>query len=187
MGGWTIAAALQPAGFDSFHDSVSALAGLAAADRAVMTVGLAGLGTCHIVTAAGLAPARPAGRLVLAAGGVATVLVAAFPLPLVGTSQAHRLVAGIAFVALALWPALALRQGQSVPRSLRPYPSIIAAAALLGLLALFAAQLSDDGLYIGLTERLVAGAQALWPLVVVLSARLSDRHTLVPLDGQHSR
>jgi hypothetical protein len=53
--------------------------------------------------------------------------------------------------------------------------SFIAAAGLLVLLGLFAAQLSVDGGFIGLTERLVAGAEAVWPLVVVLTARLANR------------
>ncbi len=175
VGGWTVAAALQPAGYSSNRDSISALAGLAATDRAVMTAGLVGLGVCHLVTACGLRPARLAGRLLLAVGGLATVLVAAFPLPLVGTSQTHGLVAGLAFVALGLWPAFAWRHGPAAPRALRPYVSFIAAAGLLVLLGLFAAQLSVDGAFIGLTERLVAGAEAVWPLVVVLTARLADR------------
>ncbi len=180
VGGWTVAAARQPAGYSSGRDSISALAGLAANDRAVMTAGLVGLGVCHLVTACGLRPARFAGRLMLAVGGVATVLVAAFPLPVVGTSQTHRLVAGLAFVALGLWPAFAWRHGLAAPWGLRPYVSFIAAACLLVLLGLFAAQLSFDGAFIGLTERLVAGAEAVWPLVVVLTARLADRASPLP-------
>ncbi len=175
VGGWTLAAVLQPAGYSSNRDSISALAGLAATDRAVMTAGLVGLGVCHLVTACGLRPARLAGRLLLAVGGLATVLAAAFPLPLVGTSQTHGLVAGLAFVALGLWPAFAWRHGPAAPRALRPYVSFIAAAGLLVLLGLFAEQLAVDGASIGLTERLVAGAEAVWPLVVVLTARLADR------------
>jgi len=175
VGGWTVAAARQPAGYSSSRDSISALAGVAAADRAVMTTGLVGLGVCHLVTACGLRPARLAGRLLLAVGGLATVLVAAFPLPPVGTSQAHGLVAGLAFVTLGLWPAFAWRLGQTAPWGLRPYVSFMAAVGLLVLLGLFAAQLSVDGGFVGLTERLVAGAEAIWPLVVVLTARLADR------------
>jgi LPXTG-motif cell wall-anchored protein len=47
---------------------------------------------------------------VLAIGGVATILVAAFPLPATGTSQAHALVAGVSLTSLALWPAPAWRR-----------------------------------------------------------------------------
>jgi hypothetical membrane protein len=175
LGGWTLAAALQPAGYSSVRDTISALAGLGATDRAVMTIGLAGLGICHVVTALGLRPAERFGRLLLTIGGVATVLVAVFPVPRVGTSDVHRLVAGIALVMLGLWPALAWRRGRPMPWGLRPLVSTVAATVLLGLLSWFAAQLYAGGPQVGLTERLVAGAEALWPLVVVLTARRASR------------
>src|SRR5262245_28691786 len=92
IGGWTLAARLQPRGYNSLRDTISALAGLGATDRWVMTAGLAGLGICHLVTSLGLRPAASTGRVALAVGGVATILVAAFPLPRIGTSEAHRLV-----------------------------------------------------------------------------------------------
>jgi hypothetical membrane protein len=175
IGSWTVAADLQPAGYSSSRDTISALAGLAATDREVMTAGFVGLGVCHLVTAWGLRPARPTGRLMLAVGGLATILVAAFPLPLVGPSQAHRLVAGLALVTLGLWPVFARRDGPAAPWGLRPYVSLTAAAGFLILLGLLAAQLPGDGGLTGLTERLVAGAEAVWPLVVVVTVRLADR------------
>src|ERR1700719_1348053 len=89
IGGWTIAQARQPPGYSPVRDTISALAARGAADRWVMTSALAGLGACHVVTALGLRPARPGGRVVLAGGGVATVLVAAFPQPAHGNSVAH--------------------------------------------------------------------------------------------------
>jgi len=174
IGGWTLAAARQPGGFDSVRDTISALAGRGATDRWVMTAGLAGLGACHLVTALGLRTAAGPGRLLLATGGAASVLVAVFPVPAEGSSAVHQAVAGVSFVSLGLWPALAWRRGRSVPRILRPPASIAAAAGLCGLLGWFAVELYGDGQRIGLTERLVAGAQALWPLAVVLSARRDD-------------
>lgn len=66
-----------------------------------MTVGLAGLGICHGVTAAGLRPAAAAGRVVLVVGGAATLAVAALPLPRVGTSSVHGM-AAVGFVSLAV-------------------------------------------------------------------------------------
>jgi hypothetical membrane protein len=167
IGGWTVGAALQPGRFDSVRDTISALAGRGATDRWVMTAGLAGLGVCHLVTALGLRPAARPGRLLLATGGAAAVLVAVFPVPAEGSSAVHQAVAGVSFVSLALWPALSGRRG---PRVLKPPTSIAAAATLCGLLGWFAVELYGDGQRIGLTERLVAGAQALWPLAVVLGA-----------------
>lgn len=160
IGGWTLAAALQPQ-FDSVRQTISALAGYGARDRWVMTAGLVLLGVCHVVTASGLTGARPAGRLLLAFGGAATVVVAAFPLPAQGTSTAHAAFAVVAFLALALWPIAARRQ-QTL--------SAVATVIMLGLLIAFGLQLGGPA-YVGLLERLLAGVESLWPLVFVVTAR----------------
>ncbi len=179
IGGWTLAARLQPGGFDSSTDTISALAGLAATDRWVMTTALLGLGVCHVTTASGLTAAAPAGRVLLAIGGIATVAVAAFPLPAVGSSAAHTTAAGIAFVALSAWPLAAWhrrRSGKSgpaaLPWTLRPVASIGAATVLFILLGGFGVALSRSE-FVGGAERITAAAQALWPLVVVWSVRLT--------------
>ena len=174
IGGWTVAAARQQGGFDSLERTISDLAALGADDRWLMTGALAGLGACHVTTAAALRDAAPAGRAVLAAGGVATVLVAAFPLPADESgSTAHTIVAGTAFLALAVWPALAGRRG--APAVLRPGPSAVAAATLLGLVAWFGVELSSDEGGVGLAERVTAGAQALWPMAVAWGAAAAAR------------
>ncbi|RZS87059.1 putative membrane protein [Motilibacter rhizosphaerae] len=166
IGGWTLAARLQD-GFDSRRETISALAGLGMPHRVVMTTGLALLGAAHLGTAAALSPARPAGRLVLATGGAATVLVAAYPLREGGGPPEHAVAAGVAFTALAVWPALAARRGGP----LRPVPAAVATAGLLGLVGWFAAELSAGTDRVGLAERAAAGAQALWPLAAVALAR----------------
>ena len=175
MGGWTVAARRQPAGFDSTTDTISALAALGAQDRWLMTSALVGLGASHVVTALALRPFPRRGRLLLGAGGVATLLVAAFPLPDSDDgSVPHTVVAGIAFVALSAWPALAWRRGARDPAPLRPAVALGAATVLLGLLGWFGAELATDGDRVGLTERVTAGAQALWPLAVVVASRRRD-------------
>src|SRR5258708_15948435 len=103
IGGWTVAAALQP-DFDSIRQTISELAGYGARDRWVMTCGLVVLVVCHVVTATGLTGVRPLGRLLLALGGVATVVVSALPVPVHGPSTAHGVFAYLGFTALALWP-----------------------------------------------------------------------------------
>jgi hypothetical membrane protein len=173
IGGATLAAARQPTGFSSVRDTISALAGLGATDRWLMTGALVALGLCHLVTALSLRPAAGPGRVVLAIGGVAVLAVAAFPLPVHGSSSRHQMVAGISFVALALWPALAWRRGPGVPWSLRPVLSIVVAIVLLALVGWFAVGLSDARA--GLSERIAADAQSLWPLIAVLGARSGDR------------
>lgn len=173
MGGWTVAAARQRDSFDPVLETISALAAYGADDRWVMTTALAGLGICHVTTAAALRGAAPVGRAILAGGGVATVLVAVFPLPADESgSGAHTVVAATAFLALAVWPALAGRRDASnVAGPLQPVASVVAAAVLLGLVGWFAAELTSDGDRVGLTERVAAGAQSLWPLVAAWGSR----------------
>ncbi|GLY03835.1 membrane protein [Actinoplanes sp. NBRC 101535] len=173
IGGWEVAARRQPAGFDSTVDTISALAALDATDRWLMTAALVGVGIAHVVTALGLSRAAPAGRIVLGLGGVATMLVAAFPLAPDASTTAHMTVATAAFVALAVWPALAWRRGPG-PAALRPAVSSAAALVLLGLIGWFAVTLTT-GDHVGLAERVAAGAQSLWPLATVLSSRGSGR------------
>ena len=168
IGGWTLAASRQPPGYDPVVGTISALAARGAADRWVMTSALAALGLCHAVTALGLRPAAPRGRFVLAAGGIATMLVAAFPQPDTGASAGHAVAAGVAFSALAVWPALSSRQAAHTPVGLRPAVALTATAVLAGLAVYFTLQL-HGGTRVGLAERVLAGAQALWPLFVTTS------------------
>jgi hypothetical protein len=132
-----------------------------------MTLAIAGTGACHLVTASGLRPAARPGRALLALGGAATLLVAALPLPSGdGGSVPHGISAFVAFLMLSLWPFGAWHRGAPIPWGLRPAVSLVAGAVLVVLLAAFgvALALGND---VGLTERLAAGAQALWPSIVV--------------------
>jgi hypothetical membrane protein len=168
IGGWTLAESRQPPDYDPVRDTISALAAQGATDRWIMTSALAGLGACYLITAAGLGSAKSAGRCVLAVGGVGTVLVAAFPQPVEGNSVAHTVAATVAFVALAAWPVCAARR-RPCPALLTPTASVIATLGLLGLVGWFALEL--HGGQRGLAERFAAGAEALWPLAVVFTAR----------------
>ena len=175
VGGWTLAAALQPGSFDAVSGTISSLAAQGAADRWVMTLALAGTGACHVITGLALRPAASAGRLILMAGGVAVVLVAAFPETAVdGGSLAHTFWSTFAFVALAVWPLAASRRGSLVPAWLRPGVRAGVAVVLLGLLVWFGTELIGAGRQLGLAERVLAGAEAGWPLVVVLACRWSQ-------------
>ena len=175
VGGWTLAAGLQPGSFDSVSGTISSLAGQDAADRWVMTLALAGTGACHVVTGLALRPAALAGRLVLMAGGAAVVLVAAFPETAGGGgSLAHTFWSTFAFVALALWPLAASGRGPSTPAWLRPGVCAVAAGVMFSLLVWFYTELIGAGQQLGLAERVLAGAEAGWPLTVVLACRLSQ-------------
>jgi hypothetical membrane protein len=158
----------QPAGYNPIRDTISSLAAQGATDRWVMTSALAGLGVCHVITAVGLRPARSAGRALLAGGGVATLMVAAFPQPERGNSVAHTIAAALAFTGLALWPIFAAESHSDSP--VLTYPICIAASVLLsGLVLWFVAEV--HGGHRGLAERAAAGSQAVWPLVVVIATR----------------
>jgi hypothetical membrane protein len=161
IGGWTLAATRQPEAYDATRDTISALAAVGAEDRWVMTTGFLVLGGCHVVTALGLSEAHRWGRLVLGAGGVAVVGVAVAAEP----STAHVPVATASFVALSLWPGLSGLPGRRT--------GWVATAVLGGLLAWFSLELG--GPRSGLAERVVAGAQVLWPLAVVLTLRARGR------------
>jgi hypothetical protein len=139
------------------------------------------VGLCHLVTAAGLRPAATSGRVLLGLGGAGTLAVAACPLPAdYGSFAAHGVAAGVAFGALACWPVLSTSgpdrsagpvtrrpAGRRLPFGLRRPVALAAGGLLLGLLGWFVSQL--DGPVLGLSERVAAGAQALWPAVVVLT------------------
>lgn len=166
IGGWQLAAARQPGGFDPVNQTISALAARGATDPWIMTTALVGVGVCHTITAAGLASAAVPGRVLLGAGGVSTVVLAAFPLSVTGDSPVHVAAAAVAFGTLSIWPALAWRR-RTPGRS----SSHLAAAGLLALLGWFGIEYLSEGPRIGLSERVLAGAQVLWPLAAVLLAR----------------
>jgi len=172
IGGWTVAASRQPEPFDPVADTISALAASGAGDRWVMTAALAGVGLCHVTTALALRPLARPGRVLLGTGGVATLLVAAFPLPDGdGGSVPHTLAAAVAFLALSAWPAVAWRRGARWPAPARPGVALGAATVLLGLLGWLCAELAADDGRVGVAERVTAGAQALWLLAAVAASR----------------
>lgn len=124
IGGWTLAQARQSGGFSGVGDTISALAAEGADDPWILTAGLFVLGACHLATAAGLNEAAPAGRILLALGGAATV-------------------ATTVMLVLLAWLGLELRVGNAL----------------------------------GLSERVLAGLQSLWPLIVAAGV-VRSRHVL---------
>ena len=156
IGGWSLAASRQPSSYAPLRDTISALAAHGATDPWIMTIGLAVLGACHLATASGLTEAARPGRAVLAAGGMATIAVAALPQP----SSGHTPAATVGFIALAVWPVLSGVPGRR-----------LAGAATVGLVILLGWLLLElhDGDLLGLSERVLAGAEALWPLAVALA------------------
>jgi hypothetical protein len=117
----------------------------------------------------------------------------------------------VAFVSLAAWPALSWRrrltaedceelhdhdeEGRTaepcedaidraeaaIPVAFRPEVALAASGVLLVGQGWFFVELVKDGGRVGLSERVAAGSQALWPLIAVLATR----HR--PPDGTHDR
>jgi hypothetical membrane protein len=154
IGGFMLGAAAQPASYNSARDTISALAARGATDRWIMTTAFVLLGACHVVTAVALR------RPVFAVGGLATALIAFAPQPAHGSSDLHLGLAAVALIALAIWPAQDGRRGR------------LAALVLVLFLVWFGIALNTDTA-VGLTERILTVAEALWPIVVVRSARIA--------------
>ena len=183
VGGTAVATALQPPSFNWLASTVSTLTEREAADPWVMTAVFAATGACEMATALALRPAAMPGRLMLAAAGAASVLVAANP-EHVGGSPMHGLWAGVTFTALIAWPGGAWRRAPSPPWGLRPAASAAAAATLLALFAWYYMELTTKGEMTGLTERVVGTADVAWPLAVVLSCRRHERPAVTGWPGK---
>lgn len=185
IGGWTLAAALQPAGFDPGEETISALAAEGMPYRWVMTTGIAVTGVCHVLTAWLLPGLRRPGRVLYTLAGIATVGVALLPEPSrTGSSAAHGAVATIAFVLLALWPALAGTRGGG--GLLERRWTLLAAAVMTLLVASLGsalqAPLEDVGLGFGLHERIVAGVEVVYPVLLALAGLRRPEEGRTPTD-----
>jgi hypothetical protein len=177
VAGWSVASGLQPHPVNPVAEPVSALAAVGAADRWVMSLTFVVVGACVFVTGLALRPAGAPGRLILMAGAVAGMLVAANP-EHPGTSYPvpHMICAAAGCAGVVAWPAGAWRRGHSVPWGLRPAVSAGAVAVLLALVAWFGAELITGGGLAGLAERFFGAGRALWPLAVVASCRYAARN-----------
>jgi hypothetical membrane protein len=168
IGGFFIATTIQPAPYNPLRDTISELAGHGATDSWVMTSALAGLGFCYLLAALGLQPAGRGGRVLLAGGGVAVLLIAVFRQPRSGYSLPHELAVIAAALTCCTWPVFASHRRHRALLLTR-IPSIAAAGVLLGLAAWYA--LESNGALLGLAERCAAVAPSLWLLAVAVTTR----------------
>ncbi|MFJ4438376.1 DUF998 domain-containing protein [Streptomyces sp. NPDC088923] len=174
---WAIAQVLQGPGYDPADKTISVLASHGAPGYWPMTAALLALGGCYVATACGLRPAALPGRAALAGGGLAAMGLTLVPAPLRGGDLGHGTVATTGFVLLAVWPVLAAdRHHPHAPWGLRPPVTAAATAAMTaGALLLLLTLLR--GWAPGIVERALTFAQALWPLLVVLSCPRASRGT----------
>src|SRR5699024_437992 len=104
VGGWLIAAAVQPPGYDPVQETISVLAGDGAAHRWIMTLALFLVAIGYLLTAAGLRAVHPAARTVLLATSIAGFGVALFPQPPTGSAFDHMAFAVTGAALLLIWP-----------------------------------------------------------------------------------
>ncbi|MEU8763272.1 DUF998 domain-containing protein [Streptomyces sp. NPDC048659] len=171
IGGWTVAGFLEGPGYDPVTQTISVLAAYGAPGAWVMTGALLGLGVCHLLTAWGLRAAAPAGRVALAAGGAASLVVALVPAPSSGGSLRHGTFVALGFAFLSLWPLLATERAGPAPWGLRPVPAVGVTVLMALGAGWFLVDMGRDGAA-GVAERLVTCVQSVWPLVVVVSCLL---------------
>lgn len=193
VGGFFVATALQPASYNPVHDTISELAGRGATDSWVMTSALAGLGLCYLLAALGLQAAGGISRVLLAAGGVATICIAMFRQPRHSYSLAHELAVIAAAVTCCTWPAFASHRRHPAMLLTRT-AGLAAAGVCLALTTWYA--LESHGALLGLAERCAASAPPLWLLAVVVTTQraltqrpLSHRTPCIvhSLDGPEQR
>lgn len=194
VAGSTAAVAVQPRSYDPVADTLSSLAAVGTVDRGLMTLALVGVGACYVLTGLALRPAALSGRVILMAVGLATIAVAANPERAGhGGSLPHVILAAIGFVVMAVWPvagrvrAPRVPYGPQVPYGLRPAVAVSATAVMAALLLWFGAELILGGHQVGSAERALAGIQALWPLVVVLTCLRSDADVSIASCGTSLR
>ena len=108
VGGWLVAGA-RAERYSSVHDHISELARVGAPTRPLMTAAFVGFGLLAPVWARTLGRSleAPAVQVAVAAAGVTTLGVAAFPLGGRYGDGAHAVAAGLGYVAMALSPLLA--------------------------------------------------------------------------------
>jgi hypothetical membrane protein len=167
IGGTTVAGLISP-GYDPVRQTISELAAGDAPTRVLATTLFVLTGLCHLVTVTFARGIGIAGRITFLVGALASLGVAAFPLPSVaGTSAIHNTFATIGFLLLALWPVLGMRLRPDYPWLVRPAGAILGSALLTAIgLWFLAVWLTHSSPYIGLLERAAADAESLWPAVV---------------------
>jgi hypothetical membrane protein len=174
IGGWTVAAALQPVPFDAVSRSISALAAQGMPYRWVITIALLGVGACHAITGLALRPVAEAGRLMLIFGGLSGMVIAAYPQHVHSGSPIHEIFSASGVLLMTFWPVAGMRVDPGAPAALRPEAAWAYGLLTLGLLLWFTTQLFG-GSDLGLAERAITADQSLWPLAVVLSVLVTQR------------
>jgi hypothetical protein len=171
VGGWLVAGALQPASYSPMRQTVSVLAGHAAADRWVMTAALLLVGGCQVAAGAGLTGVGGPARLLLILTGVSTLGVAATPEPAARPTSRHLAFAVSCVVTTAIWPVFVARRGPARSWILGICGCAAVTVVFAGLSCWLLIAARDGSADLGLAERLTSAAQSGFPFVVALAVR----------------
>jgi hypothetical membrane protein len=182
IGGWSVAADLQPHPFDAVRHSISALGAEGVPYQWVITIALVGVGVCHAITGLALRPAAEPGRILLVIGGISSVLIGLNPQGAHSGSLPHEAFSLIGVVVMTIWPVAAMRRDPGAPFGLRPVAAGATTAVTLVVLLWFTIELFN-GTQLGLAERTVTTDQSIWPLVVVMSVLVTRQRSAL-LAGQ---
>jgi hypothetical membrane protein len=181
IGGWTLAADLQPVPFNAVQRSISALGAVGMPYRWVIALALLGVGVCHATTGIALRPAAEGGLALLVLGGISSILIAVNPQPSGGGSLAHETFSLVGVVVMTIWPVAAVRRESGAPFGLRPVAAAAITGVTLALLVWFSIELFH-GPELGLAERTVTADQSIWPLLVVLSVLAARQRAHMPAE-----
>ena len=175
--GGILVVGLATPGYDPVRQTISELAASDSPTRVFATALFVLSGLCHLVTVTFARGIGAAGRIAYLIGTLASLGVAANPLPSVaGRSATHNAFAIVGFVLLAAWPVLGMRLRGDFPWLVRPLGSILGSVVLTGFCLLFLAfWLTHSSPVIGLLERIAADAESLWPAFVVTALFVSAR------------
>ena len=167
VGGWLISGALWP-GYDPIKQTISDLASPESPVRTIQTGFFLFAALLELLVAWLATDIRMRARIVIALGSIATVGVAIFPSPLIGSTPEHRFFAIASFIFFSAWPLFAIDSKSRNP-ALRPKPVLWATLALTAVSVWFLWIWADkESPITGVSERVLTTSQALYLAIVLL-------------------
>jgi hypothetical membrane protein len=157
--------------YNPFAQTISELAAGDAPTQAWMTGVFCATGAASLLVAFYAPIISIAGRIFIFVSGLSFFGVAAFPLETMAAPSGvgHRLSAIIGFILLAAWPLVSIRRDRSFPWVLRPTAAISATLVMAAFCFWFLAVWANTGSgYVGTMERIAAGLEGIWPMIVVI-------------------
>lgn len=175
IAGWAIAGAMWP-GYDPIRKTISDLAADDSPVKAIQSSFFILGGTLTLIAAVFARTLALPGRIALFGAAVATFALTIFATPSQDShSDAHRISAIISFVLMSAWPLLSMRFGKSAPWVIRPVAAVVSTLVLTAISIWFLATWTDPaGTIVGLSERVIVTAQAVWLSAVILISRHAE-------------